>query len=99
MCKAVLIATAAVAFGLAACSKNSPGDARAATTTPTAQPVAAPAAADDNTPPPGVDLSALDEFERKVFFRVVNKEPSACGKAHSLIHSLKNDPEIGRAHV
>lgn len=90
MSKAVLIAFAALQ---AACSKNSPGDARAATTaTPAAQPTAAPSAAEDNTPPPGIDLSKLDEFERKVFFRVVNKEPSACGKAHSLIHSLKNDP-------
>ncbi|HXU80892.1 MAG TPA: thioredoxin domain-containing protein [Polyangia bacterium] len=89
MCKGAWIAVAALA---AACSKNS-SDARAATgTTPAAQPTAAPAAAEDNTPPPGIDLSALDEFERKVFFRVLNKEPSACGKAHSLIHSLKNDP-------
>jgi protein-disulfide isomerase len=87
MCKGALIAVAALA---AACSKNS-SDARAATgTTPAAQPVAAPAA-EDNTPPPGIDLSALDEFERKVFFRVLNKEPSACGKAHSLMYSLKND--------
>jgi protein-disulfide isomerase len=90
MSKAVLIAVAALQ---AACSKNSP-DARAATSAPTVQPAAAPApsAAADNTPPPGIDLSPLDEFERKVFFRVVNKEPSACGKAHSLIASLKNDP-------
>jgi protein-disulfide isomerase len=89
MCKAVLIAVAALQ---AACSKNSP-DARAASA-PAAQPAAAsaPSAAADNTPPPGIDLAALDEFERKVFFRLVNKEPSACGKAHSLIFSLKNDP-------
>jgi protein-disulfide isomerase len=89
MWKAASIAVAALA---AACSKNS-SDARAATgTIPAAQPVAAPASSDDNTPPPGIDLSPLDEFERKVFFRVLNKEPSACGKAHSLIFSLKNDP-------
>jgi protein-disulfide isomerase len=87
MWKAAWIAVAALAAG---CSKNS-SDARAATgTIPAAQPVAA-TAADDNTPPPGIDLSSLDEFERKVFFRVLNKEPSACGKAHSLIFSLKND--------
>jgi protein-disulfide isomerase len=89
MWKAASIAVAALA---AACSKNS-SDARAATSsTPAAQPTAAPAApAEDNTPPPGIDLSPLDEFERKVFFRVLNKEPSACGKAHSLMFSLKND--------
>jgi protein-disulfide isomerase len=55
---------------------------------------AAPMAADkgqDSTPAPGVDLTKLDEFERKVFFRVVNKESSACGKAHSLLHSVKTD--------
>jgi protein-disulfide isomerase len=89
MWKAACIA--AVAAVAAACSKNS-SDARAATgSTPAAQPVAAQPAADDNTPPPGIDLSPLDEFERKVFFRVLNKEPSACGKAHSLMYSLKND--------
>jgi protein-disulfide isomerase len=46
---------------------------------------------EDNTPPPGVDLTKLDEFERKVFFRVMNKESSACGKAHSLLQSVKTD--------
>jgi protein-disulfide isomerase len=45
----------------------------------------------DETPPPGVDLSKLDEFERKVFFRVINKEASACGKGQSLAQSLKSD--------
>ena len=48
-------------------------------------------AADDKTAPPGVDLSKLDGFERTVFFRVLNKEASACGKAHSLMRSLKED--------
>ena len=47
---------------------------------------------DDNAPPAGIDLSKLDEFERKVFFRVVNKEASACGRGHSLIYSAKHDP-------
>jgi len=89
MWKAACIAVAALT---AACSKNS-SDARAATgTTPAAQPPAAPPPSQDNTPPPGIDLSSLDEFERKVFFRVLNKEPSACGKAHSLMQSLKTDP-------
>jgi protein-disulfide isomerase len=37
-------------------------------------------------------MSALDEFERKVFFRVVNREPSACGKPHSLLTSARTDP-------
>jgi protein-disulfide isomerase len=46
---------------------------------------------EDTSPPPGVDLSKLDDFERKVFFRILNKESSACGKAHSLIQSVKTD--------
>jgi thiol-disulfide isomerase/thioredoxin len=46
---------------------------------------------DDTSPPPGIDLGKLDDFERKVFFRVVNREPSACGKGHSLIYSVKHD--------
>jgi predicted DsbA family dithiol-disulfide isomerase len=46
---------------------------------------------DDTSPPPGIDLGKLDEFERKVFYRVVNRESSACGKGHSLIYSVKHD--------
>ncbi|MDX2022089.1 MAG: thioredoxin domain-containing protein [Deltaproteobacteria bacterium] len=80
-----------------ACSKRTP-DVHVAQAAPAptanANTAEAPkgAAADDETPPPGIDLSSLDSFERKVFFRVVNKEASACGKAHSLMFSLKNDP-------
>jgi predicted DsbA family dithiol-disulfide isomerase len=51
----------------------------------------------DTAPPPGVDLSKLDEFERKVFFRVVNKESSSCGKGHSLLYSVKHDPGCKRS--
>lgn len=46
---------------------------------------------EDSAVPPGVDLSKLDDFERKVFFRIVNKEASACGGKESLIASAKND--------
>jgi protein-disulfide isomerase len=51
----------------------------------------------DTSPPPGLDLSKLDEYERKVFFRVVNREPSSCGKGHSLIFSVKHDPGCKRS--
>jgi protein-disulfide isomerase len=51
----------------------------------------------DNSPPPGVDMSKLDEFERKVFYRVLNAEPSACGKGHSLMYSLKHDAKCKRS--
>ena len=41
--------------------------------------------------PAGIDLGKLDEFKRKVFDQVVNREPSACGKGHSLLYSVKHD--------
>ena len=42
---------------------------------------------------PGVDLSKLDETQKKRFFSVLNTEASACGKAHSLAVSLRDDGE------
>lgn len=83
-----------LAWAPGACAKTSTEvpSAKAAAATPTAAPAAAAKGdAQDTTPPPGVDMTKLDEFERKVFFRILNKEASACGKAHSLIHSVKND--------
>jgi protein-disulfide isomerase len=41
---------------------------------------------------PGVDTSRLSEAQRSVFFQVINTEPSACDKPHSLARSLKDDP-------
>jgi protein-disulfide isomerase len=73
-----------------ACSKNASEAAAGQKAAPAA--ASAEAKADDNTPPPGIDIGSLDEFERKVFFRVVNREPSACGKAQSLLASVKTDP-------
>jgi protein-disulfide isomerase len=84
-----------LAVAMGACSKNTPETAQAA---PPPTPAASGEAPADNTPPPGIDLSPLDEFERKVFFRVVNKEPSPCGKAHSLLHSIKNDPSCRKSY-
>jgi protein-disulfide isomerase len=72
-----------------ACSKNKNDVPPAASAAPAA--AGGAAKADDTTPPPGVDLTKLDDFERKVFFRVLNKEASACGKAHSLMVSLRTD--------
>jgi protein-disulfide isomerase len=89
--------------GGSACSKNKtevPGSASAAPASGSETAVAVgggeaagnkAAGAEDTTPPPGVDLSKLDDFERKVFFRVLNKEASACGKAQSLIASVRTD--------
>lgn len=42
---------------------------------------------------PGVDLSRLSETQRASFFTVINVEPSACDKPHSLATSMRDDPE------
>jgi protein-disulfide isomerase len=74
---------------LPSCAKTAPeAHAAAAEVTPT--PTAA-AGQPDMTPPPGIDVSKLDDFQRKVFFRIVNAEPSVCGQAQSLIASAKKD--------
>ena len=39
----------------------------------------------------GVDLSRLTEPQRVSFFQLINAEPSACGKSHSLAVSLRDD--------
>jgi len=61
---------------------------------------AAPAGAakEDTEAPAGLDISKLDELERKVFFRIVNHEASVCGKGHSLIFSVKNDKSCRKSH-
>ena len=41
----------------------------------------------------GVDTSKLSDAQRTTFFQLVNTEPSACGKPHSLAKSLKDDAE------
>lgn len=45
------------------------------------------------TEAPGVDVSKLTEAQRGVFFQVINTEPSACDKPHSLARSLQSDPD------
>jgi protein-disulfide isomerase len=42
---------------------------------------------------PGVDLSKLTPPQRESFFTVLNTESSACGQAHSLAKSLRDDAE------
>ena len=51
----------------------------------------------DDTAPPSVDISKLDNGEKKIFFEVGNKVGSACGKAHSLLYSAKNDASCKRS--
>jgi predicted DsbA family dithiol-disulfide isomerase len=87
-----IIAVVVVGVCASACRKKAPPDPP---TTTAAAAVAKPAndkpPADDEAWPAGIDPSKLDEFKRKVFDQVVNHEASACGKGHSLIHSVKRD--------
>lgn len=46
---------------------------------------------------PNVDLSGLQESDKSAFMRLIEKYPSACGKAHSLEASLKSDPKCKRS--
>jgi len=50
-----------------------------------------PAGAPEITEAKGVDLSRLTEPQKTSFFQLINSEPSACGKAHSLAVSLRDD--------
>jgi protein-disulfide isomerase len=73
-----------------ACAKTPP----AAQSAPAAAESGAQAVAagpQDTALPPGVDVSKFDEFQKKVFFRIINNEPSICGQAESLIASAKKD--------
>ena len=49
------------------------------------------AGAPEITEAKGVDLSRLTEPQKTTFFQLLNSEPSACGKPHSLAHSLRDD--------
>lgn len=42
---------------------------------------------------PGVDIGGLSEAQRGVFFQIINTEPSACDKPHSMARSLQDDPD------
>lgn len=75
-----------LAVGSSACAKT---PAAAHPSEAAAVPTAAKAG-EDTTPPPGVDVSKLDDFGKKVFFRLANSEPSICGQAQSLIQSAKD---------
>ncbi len=58
-----------------------------------------PEAAPPSQPPPsemieeakGVDLTKLTDPQKTSFFQIINTEPSACGKPHSLAVSLRDD--------
>jgi protein-disulfide isomerase len=78
-----------------ACSKKA---SRTQPASANSAPAASPAADKGGNPsaeggalPASIDLAKLDEFKRKIFDQVVNREPSACGKGHSLLHSVTHD--------
>ncbi|HEV3032195.1 MAG TPA: thioredoxin domain-containing protein [Polyangia bacterium] len=75
------------AMSLPACAKTPP-EAQSA---PAASAPASVGAGQDTALPPGIDASKLDDFQKKVFFRIINNEPSICGEAQSLIVSAKKD--------
>lgn len=93
--RSVLVIGVLVVAG--ACSKRaSQIQPTSANSTPAAPPAAATdkgskASAEGDSLPAGIDLGKLDASKRKVFDQVVNREPSVCGKGHSLLHSVKHD--------
>src|SRR5262245_10593748 len=46
---------------------------------------------------PNVDTSGLSDGDKTSFTRLIQKYPSACGKAQSLEASLKSDPKCRRS--
>ena len=72
-------------LGLSACS------GKKADATPAAVPAVA------HQPLAGVDLSSLHDTDVKGFWNLVEKYPSACGKAHSLETSVRTDPTCKRS--
>ncbi|PRQ08738.1 DsbA family protein [Enhygromyxa salina] len=100
---AVLVACATL--GASGCDAKSAKDdpaSKTASKTPgkAGDPVAAdpgktpaPPTADMILEAPGVDLSKLSPPQRESFFQVINTESSACGQAHSLAMSVRDDGE------
>ena len=79
-----------IGVSASACRKKAP-PGPPTTTAATAKPNDDNRTDDNDAWPAGIDPSKLDAFKRKVFDQVVNHEPSACGKGHSLLHSVKRD--------
>jgi protein-disulfide isomerase len=85
----LLVGATAALLTVADCAK-APAEARAAEASAGATPTATKGGGgEDTTVPPGVDISKLDDFGKKVFFRIANSEPSVCGQAQSLLASAK----------
>lgn len=82
-----------------ACTAGSVPPAGAEGGAPVAEKKASDPPADDSAAAPqgeitdakGVDLTRLSEPQKTSFFQLINSEPSACGKPHSLAVSLRDD--------
>ena len=70
---------------LPACAKTPPEAHSAPAASQEAAPAGGGAVGPDTQAPPGLDVTRLDEFQKKVFFRIVNTETSICGQAQSLL--------------
>jgi protein-disulfide isomerase len=100
----VLTALLAVTVATTACTACTPvgPDEPGSSSSGSAEPVRAPRSRQELAPPPedqmirsapGVDLSRLSETQHSSYFTMINTEPSACEKPHSLATSLRDDPE------
>jgi protein-disulfide isomerase len=78
-------------MAMPACAKTPPEAQSAPAASAPTQVQGQAATGQDTTLPPGIDASKLDDFQKKVFFRIINNEPSICGQAQSLIASAKKD--------
>jgi protein-disulfide isomerase len=99
VCAASLMAAGLV--GAPACTDRKAGAEALAPgegpTPPHTQGAPAGAASAGIAPIPGVDLSGFTESEKASFGRLIQKYPSACGKAHSLEVSVRTDPGCRRS--
>jgi protein-disulfide isomerase len=92
-----LLNTSVLVLAVLACSKRAP-EALVAPASAAERPAPTPTAeGQDTVPPPGIDISKFDDFQKKVFFRIVNTEASICGQAQSLIQSAKKDASCRRS--
>jgi protein-disulfide isomerase len=100
----LLVLAASLVVTTTACTSCTPAgpDEPGSATTRSAEPVRAERTRQELAPPPadqmirtapGVDLSKLSETQQATYFTVINTEPSACDKPHSLATSLNSDPE------
>jgi predicted DsbA family dithiol-disulfide isomerase len=85
-------------FLVTACNdRKASADPPATAPTPATHAPAAQPEADPQLPSGIVNLKELRDDEKKSFYKMIQKFPSACGKAHSLEVSLKSDPGCRRS--